>query len=100
MNLENGYDAKILELLETIDKPTDIEKIRLSVGIANWSTALSHCLSLLVAKKINGVKTSKSWVFWSKNRTVAEYGILEKIESMGFNPQVFEKKEAVTQTGV
>lgn len=59
----NNYDKKIIKMLGSVDKPTDIEKIRLEVGIGNWNTALAHCLGLLVAKKIGGVKTSKSWVF-------------------------------------
>ncbi len=78
--MEKGYDEKILSLLEKTDTPTDTEKIRLEVGIGNWSTALAHCLGLLMAKKISGVKTSKSWVFWSKNRSVALFGTLEKKE--------------------
>jgi hypothetical protein len=69
--MENNYDKKILEMLENTDKPTDIEKIRLEVGIGNWNTALAHCLGLLVAKKINGVKTSKSWVFWGLEKKAA-----------------------------
>jgi hypothetical protein len=63
--MENGYDKRILEVLESANRPTDIEKIRLEVGIGNWNTALVHCLGLLLAKKINGMKTTKSWVFWS-----------------------------------
>jgi hypothetical protein len=62
--LENDYDEKIVELLTNSITPMDIEKIRIEVGIGNWNTALKHCLELLVAKKINGVKTSKSWIFW------------------------------------
>ena len=70
--MENNYDQKIIETLEKTETPLDIEKIRLEVGIGNWNTALAHCLGLLVAKKINGFKTSKSWVFWSlKNQRIA-----------------------------
>jgi len=60
------YDAKILLMLKEVDQPVDIEKIRVATGIGNWNTALSHCLALLLKKQINGVKTSKSWVFWKK----------------------------------
>jgi hypothetical protein len=63
-SLKNNYDQKIVELLTNSTTPMDIEKIRIDVGIGNWNTALKHCLELLVAKKINGVKTSKSWIFW------------------------------------
>jgi hypothetical protein len=64
MRLENNYDEKIVELLSNSTTPMDIEKIRIEVGIGNWNTALKHCLELLVAKRINGIKTSKSWIFW------------------------------------
>jgi len=46
------------------DEPLDIEKIRQACGIGNWNTALKHCLELLLEKRISGIKTSKSWVFW------------------------------------
>jgi hypothetical protein len=65
--LENNYDKKIVELLTNSSTPMDIEKIRIEAGIGNWNTALKHCLELIVAKKINGIKTSKSWVFWVGN---------------------------------
>ena len=62
--MKNNYDEKITRALEKTDVPMDIEKIRVEVGIGHWNTALKHCLELLVAGKINGLKTSKSWVFW------------------------------------
>jgi len=62
--MENNYDEKIVEMLEKATCPMDIEKIRVDVGIGNWNTALKHCLELVIARKINGQKTSKSWVFW------------------------------------
>ncbi|MGA2682219.1 MAG: hypothetical protein ABSF44_10530 [Candidatus Bathyarchaeia archaeon] len=66
--MENNYDQKIIQFLETAENPMDIEKIRIEVGIGNWNTALKHCLELLVAKKISGQKTSKSWVFWATSK--------------------------------
>jgi uncharacterized protein (DUF1697 family) len=62
--MENHYQDKIVELLEKAKQPMDIEKIRTDVGIGNWNTALKHCLELVIAKKISGQKTTKSWVFW------------------------------------
>lgn len=62
--MENAYQQKIVQTLENASKPLDIEKIRVDAGIGNWNTALKHCLELLIAKKISGQKTSKSWVFW------------------------------------
>jgi hypothetical protein len=62
--LKNDYKEKILKTLQNATQPLDIERIRTEGGIGNWNTALKHCLELLVEKKVNGVKTSKSWVFW------------------------------------
>jgi len=62
----NRYDEGIIKVLESSETPLDIEKIRTEVGIGNWNTALKHCLELLLGEKINGMKTSKSWVFWSR----------------------------------
>jgi hypothetical protein len=62
--MENQYAEKIVQVLEKAENPMDIEKIRIETGIGNWQTALKHCLELMIAKKIKGQKTSKSWVFW------------------------------------
>jgi hypothetical protein len=61
---ELNYQNKIVDVLRHATEPMDIEKIRVEVGIGNWNTALKHCLELLIAKRISGIKTSKSWVFW------------------------------------
>lgn len=66
--MENAYQHKIVETLENASEPLDIEKIRVNAGIGNWNTALKHCLELLIAKKISGQKTSKSWIFWIEKR--------------------------------
>jgi hypothetical protein len=58
------YKDRILEYLSTTDKPSDTEKIRSECGIGNWNTALKHCLELLLENRIEGIKSSKSWVFW------------------------------------
>lgn len=63
---ELNYQEKIIAFLSGVSEPTDIEKIRVETGIGNWNTALKHCLELLIAKKICGTKTSKSWVFWTE----------------------------------
>lgn len=62
--MESSYKEKILAMLEQATKPLDIEKIRTRCGIGNWNTALKHCLELLVERRINGQKTTKSWIFW------------------------------------
>jgi hypothetical protein len=69
--MENRYQEKIIEMLEKATQPMDIEKIRMGVGIGNWNTALKHCLELVIAGKIKGQKTSKSWIFWIKSNQVA-----------------------------
>lgn len=62
--MESDYPEKIIKILTEATEPLDIEKIRVGAGIGNWNTALKHCLELLLAKKIQGQKTSKSWIFW------------------------------------
>jgi len=55
---------KIINCLKTNKLPQGIETIRVACKIGNWNTALKHCLELLLQEKINGQKTSKSWIFW------------------------------------
>ena len=62
----NNYNEKIIEVLAESTQPMDVEKIRSEAGIGHWTTAMKHCLELLIIKQICGIKTSKSWVFWSK----------------------------------
>ena len=67
MKINNNYRTKIIEVLEQSTQPMDPENIRVQAGIANWQTALKHLLELKIEGKIEGIKTSKSWVFWMKN---------------------------------
>lgn len=69
--MENNYPERIVEILEKAHEPQDIEKIRIEAGIGNWQTALKHCLELLIAGKIQGQKTSKSWIFWATGKPLA-----------------------------
>lgn len=62
--MEYHYQEKIIQTLKNAVEPLDIEKIRVEAGIGNWNTALKHCLELVIARKIKGIKTSKSWIFW------------------------------------
>lgn len=66
--MQNRYDEKIIAFLENVSQPTDVEKIRVDTGIGNWNTALKHCLELCIAGKIEGQKTSKSWIFWAHKK--------------------------------
>jgi len=65
--LRKGSDYKpaILKLLRDATQPMDVEKIRVACNIGNWQTALKHCLELLYEGRIQGTKTSKSWIFFS-----------------------------------
>lgn len=62
------YKDEILQILSEREVPCDIEKIRIAAGIGNWNTALHHLLELYIDGKISGLKTSKSWIFWTKRR--------------------------------
>jgi hypothetical protein len=48
----------------------DVEKIRVACKIGNWQTALKHCLELQYEGKIQGIKSSKSWIFWKDSTKV------------------------------
>jgi hypothetical protein len=67
---KNNYNERILGVLSEAIQPMDVEKIRSESGIGHWNTALSHCLELLVNKRICGTKTSKSWIFWIEKEVV------------------------------
>lgn len=62
----NEYKTAILEILKKANEPLDVEKIRDQAHIGNWQTALKHCLELMIDDKIDGQKTSKSWIFSKK----------------------------------
>jgi hypothetical protein len=64
MSIKNAN--KISNYLKTCRQPQAIETIRKNTGITHWDAALAACLELLVAGKINGMNTSKSWIFWGK----------------------------------
>jgi len=66
--IKKEYKEEIRQLLWESSRPLDVEKIRVACKIGNWQTALKHCLELLWDEKIQGLKTSKSWIFWSKGK--------------------------------
>ena len=57
---------RVSETIAEASMPVSVEYIaqRLNVG---WGTALRYALELLAAGKIKGMKTTKSWVFWTQN---------------------------------
>jgi len=55
---------KVFEVVEAATEPIDCEKVAREVHVG-WGTALRYALELLVQGKIRGLKTTKSWVFWT-----------------------------------
>lgn len=45
--------------------PVSVEYLASELGVG-WGTALRYCLELLAAGQIQGMKTMKSWVFWTE----------------------------------
>lgn len=62
----NNYPERIISVLDETDCPMDVEKIRVASEIGNWNTCLKHLLALVIEKRIEGKKTSKSWIFWKQ----------------------------------
>jgi hypothetical protein len=60
---------RIVKFLDEVKYPIDVEKIRRACKIGNWNTALNYGLSLLVEGRIKGQKTSRGWVFWTRQET-------------------------------
>jgi hypothetical protein len=68
------YEKAILRFLDKSPRPLDVEKIRVACKIGNWQTAMKHCLELLYEGKIQGTKTTKSWVFWANQEHIRKVG--------------------------
>jgi hypothetical protein len=62
------YKDAIVRTIGAASQALDVERIRVECKIGNWQTALKHCLELLHEGKIQGIKTSKSWVFYANPR--------------------------------
>jgi hypothetical protein len=60
---------KIVACLNESTVPLDVEKIRIDCKIGNWNTTLKHCLELFIEGEIQGQRTSRGWIFWSKEKT-------------------------------
>jgi hypothetical protein len=67
-----NYKKAIVEALCAASQPLDVERIRVECKIGNWQTALKHCLELLYEDEIRGIKTSKSWIFWTDSSEQAQ----------------------------
>jgi len=66
MSIENQLKQEI----EKASMPVSVEYLskKLKVG---WGTIIRYCLELVIAGKICGLKTTKSWVFWRKETSWA-----------------------------
>jgi len=54
---------KIFVEIKAAKQPIDCEKIARATSVG-WGTALRYALELVMEGQVNGLKTSKSWVFW------------------------------------
>jgi hypothetical protein len=81
-----SIQEKVCDTIHSAELPVSTEYIakKLSIG---WGTALRYCLELMTTGRIQGMKTTKSWVFWveegepavSKNPTVHMTSVEEVI---------------------
>ncbi len=55
----------VSDVIKNAEIPIDAEKIAQELNIG-WGTALRYALELVILNEIQGLKTSKSWVFWNK----------------------------------
>lgn len=62
--MPKNYENKIVDLLQGSEKPVSVEEVRRKCGIGHWNTALCRCLQLVIKKRIEGLETSRGWVFW------------------------------------
>jgi hypothetical protein len=53
----------VFDVIKNSEVPIDAEKIANQLGIG-WGTSLRYALELVILREIQGMKTSKSWVFW------------------------------------
>lgn len=53
----------IYKVVRKAEQPIDPENIAKKVNVG-WGTALRYALELVILGEIQGVKTTKSWVFW------------------------------------
>jgi len=84
--MKRDYKIAILRVLAKASQPLDVEKIRVGCNIGNWNTALKHCLELQYEGKIQGTKTSKSWIFWAVSTKQRKHPITDGIFQTQKNP--------------
>jgi len=65
-----SIESQVLKEIVRSPIPVSIQYIakRINVG---WGTAIRYALELMAAGKIEGMKTTKSWVFWARKEVEA-----------------------------
>ncbi|MFH0896798.1 MAG: hypothetical protein V1850_01960 [Candidatus Bathyarchaeota archaeon] len=51
-------------VLRAAEKPLSIDAVRFQTKLKSWSTARAILLEMLADRTINGLKTSRGWIFW------------------------------------
>jgi len=64
MSLET--QKTVLKVIAGAPLPVSIDYIAKRVGIG-WGTAIRYALELVIAGKIEGMKTTRGWTFWGKD---------------------------------
>ena len=84
----------VLKVLSEASQPLAIETIRKRANAGSWLGTKSILIELWAEGKINGVKTSKSWVFWTELKDQHSKQVVE----VGENPVIASRlKEVVTK---
>ena len=69
----NGLDS-VLRVLKEASQPLAIDTVRKRAELGSWLATKSILMELVVQGRVEGVKTSKSWVFWAA-RVLPKEGI-------------------------
>lgn len=70
--MPGDLSEKVFDVLRNASQPLSIDAVRYRTEIRSWDKARALLLELLYEKKIEGIKTSKSWIFWLEPREVRE----------------------------
>ena len=69
----------VYQIVRRAEVPIDPEKIARKANVG-WGTALRYALELVIFGQIQGLKTSKSWVFWLGPPNLLNRGRVKRIE--------------------
>lgn len=85
--MSTELEKRILKEIANATIPVSTEYIAKKMRIG-WGTAIRHALELMVAEKLKGLKTTKSWVFW-----------VEKTPTHASSHEVFDKQNGGEKHG-